>query len=88
MRVLSAVGATVVVATLAATASAQTCNFETCMGKTCDYWDYAYSCDTLEDAAECDCAGYVRPPCTACGFACCFVATSCLQLVDFAVATG
>eukprot|EP00750_Incisomonas_marina_P000307 INCI1023.1.p1 GENE.INCI1023.1~~INCI1023.1.p1 ORF type:complete len:237 (-),score=41.34 INCI1023.1:157-867(-) len=57
MRVLSAVGATVVVATLAATASAQTCNFETCMGKTCDYWDYAYSCDTLEDAAECDCAG-------------------------------
>lgn len=57
MRVLSTVSAAVAVAALAATASAQDCNFETCMGKSCDYWDYAYSCDTLEDSAECDCTG-------------------------------
>jgi len=61
MRSIVALGAGLALAaaqtTTTESATTKVCNFESgCMDQTCDYWDYAYSCDTLEDYG-CDCSG-------------------------------
>jgi hypothetical protein len=56
MRGFALLSAGVAVAMLSSTANAD-CAPTSCMGNSCDYWTYAYSCDTLEAAASCDCGG-------------------------------